>query len=47
MLGDIEGLQQEAERADLKLCDLLVAPVDGETEIGIELFGEFARLNKV
>jgi len=37
MLSDVESLQQETERADLKLCDLIIAPVDGESEIGIEL----------
>src|ERR1700678_2967953 len=41
MLCDVEGLQQEPERADLKLCNLLVAPIDRESEIGIELLGEF------
>jgi hypothetical protein len=37
MLGNVESLQQEAERTNLKLCDLVVAPVDGEPEVGIEL----------
>jgi hypothetical protein len=44
MFGDIEGLQQEAEGTDLKLCDLVVAPIDGESEIDIKLFGEFGVL---
>jgi hypothetical protein len=37
VLGDVEGLQQESEEADLKLSDLVVAPVDGESEVGVEL----------
>lgn len=37
MLSDIESLQQEPERADLKLRNLLVAPIDRESEIGIKL----------
>ena len=41
VLGDVKGLQEEAEGADLELCDLVVAPVDGESEIGVELPGEF------
>jgi len=44
MLSDVEGLQQEPERSDLKFNDLLVAPIDGEPEIGIELLGEFGIL---
>jgi hypothetical protein len=27
MLSDVESLQQEPERTDLKLCNLLVAPL--------------------
>jgi hypothetical protein len=41
MLSDIEGLQQEPKRADLKLCNLTVAPIDGESEIAIKLLREF------
>jgi hypothetical protein len=41
MLSDVESLQQEPERTDLKRCNLLVAPIDRESRIGIELLGEF------
>jgi hypothetical protein len=44
MLGDVKGLQQEPERSDLKFSDLIVAPIDGESEIGIEPLGEFGIL---
>jgi hypothetical protein len=37
MLSDIKRLQKEPIRPDLKLCDLVVAPVDGESEVNIEL----------
>jgi hypothetical protein len=40
VLGNIEGLQQKAECTNLELCNLVIAPVDGKTEIGIEPFGK-------
>ncbi|WP_251106839.1 hypothetical protein [Alloacidobacterium dinghuense] len=41
MFGDVEGLEQESEGADLELGDLVVAPIDRESEVGVELPGEF------
>ncbi len=42
MLGNVEGLQQEPEGPDLKLGNLVIAPVNGESEIGIKPLGEFS-----
>ena len=36
MLCDVERLQKESERTDLKFCNLLVTPVDRKTKISIE-----------
>src|SRR6516162_1164966 len=46
MLGNVEGLEQESKRADLKLRDLLIAPVDGEPEINVELPGNVGVLGR-
>jgi hypothetical protein len=40
MLFDVKCLQQKTERADLGLRNLIVAPIDGESEVGIKLPGE-------
>jgi len=50
MLGDEKLPQQEAEGADLQFCNLVIAPVDGESQVGvenlgkIEIFGGYERL---
>jgi hypothetical protein len=40
MLFDVKCLQQKTKRAVLELRNLIVAPIDGESEVGIELPGE-------
>ena len=37
MFGNVKRLQQEPERTHLKRCNLVVTPINSETEIGIEL----------
>jgi hypothetical protein len=36
MLGNIKLLQQEPKRTNLQLRDFIIAPVDGESQIGVE-----------
>jgi hypothetical protein len=40
----LKGTRSRWWESDLKLCNLLVAPIDGESEIGIKLLGEFGVL---
>jgi hypothetical protein len=40
VFGNIKRLQQEPEGADLQLCNLVIAPIDGEAKISVELSGQ-------
>ncbi len=40
VLLDVERLEQETELADLEFGNLVVAPIDGEAEISVELLGK-------